>query len=409
MKTIYYHRYPLYKIGYLLCISAICSFLLACEEYKGHSPLGANNTAIPDTVRNVEVKAIPGGVILTYELPESENLLYVKAVFTSNSIQREVIASAFTNTLKIEGFGNTDERKIQLYSVSSMGNLSQAVEILVRPLPPSIVQVAQNLKPEVDFGGFVVAFENADEAEVSITVIAKDFYNGNYEDHSTFYTSREEGTFSVRGLPDTENDFGLYVMDKWSNISDTLFFTLTPWREDLLNKQLFRYKFIAGDVEWNQYQAVPENAFDNNVGNGNYAHTDYPKEFPHRYTLDLGVTVRLSRFKFWQRPGDDVLYQHGAPKFYKVYGRLDDPKNGNPDDVAEGWTLLMECNSIKPSKLPLGQNSSEDVEYAALGEEFIFPRNLEEVRYVRFEMLESWSGMQCSTISELSFWGQINQ
>jgi hypothetical protein len=44
-----------------------------------------------------------------------------------------------------------------------------------------------------------------------------------------------------------------------------------------------------------------------------------------------------------------------------------------------------------------------------LGEEFIFPRDLAEVRYIRFEMLESWSGMQCSTISELSFWGQISQ
>jgi hypothetical protein len=69
----------------------------------------------------------------------------------------------------------------------------------------------------------------------------------------------------------------------------------------------------------------------------------------------------------------------------------------------------MDCNSFKPSGLPVGQNSSEDVEYAAKGEEFSFPRGINAVRYMRFEMLESWSGMKCSTIGELSFWGDIQQ
>jgi hypothetical protein len=67
----------------------------------------------------------------------------------------------------------------------------------------------------------------------------------------------------------------------------------------------------------------------------------------------------------------------------------------------------MTCKSFKPSGLPLGQNSSEDVEFAANGEEFSFPRDIAVVRYLRFEMLESWSGMKCSTIGELSFYGDI--
>lgn len=387
----------------------ICSFLFfSCGEDEGHQPFSKGGTP-PDPVTVTHVENIPGGAILTYDLPKSEDLLYVKAVFMSNSKQHEVRVSAYTNTLKIEGFGNTDEQKIQLYSVSRSETPSVPVEVLIQPLTPSIVYIRESLSPEVDFGGFIVNFENEDKAEISMNVIRKDAETNKFVDYHAFYTSRESGIFSVRGLPAIENDFGIYVMDKWNNISDTLFFKLTPWREDYLDKKLFKNKTIQGDVAWNLYEAFPENAYDEKVANGNYAHTDFPQAFPHRFTLDLGVNVKLSRFKFWQRPGDDVLYQHGAPKRYNIYGRADDPGNGNPGDVLLGWTLLMECESIKPSGLPLGQNSSEDVEYAALGEEYIFPREIEEVRYIRLEMLESWSGMECSTISEISFWGQISE
>jgi hypothetical protein len=175
-----------------------------------------------------------------------------------------------------------------------------------------------------------------------------------------------------------------------------------------LDKFLFEAKKVHGDLDWDFYGGSPQKAWDNVLNKENYAHTNFPEEFPHRLTIDLGVDVILSRFKFYQRPGEDVLYQHGAPKVYRIYGRLDNPGAGNSANVLEGWTLLRDCYSIKPSGLPLGQNSGEDEEFAALGEEFSFPRaTMPIVRYIRFEMLESWSGMKCSTIGELAFWGEI--
>lgn len=388
---------------------ALFFLLLACTGDFGHGPIEKGNTSAPDPIKNIRVENIPGGAILTYELPGNTDLLYVKAVYTQNGARRETRASAYVNTLKIEGFGDTDEHDVDLYSVNRMGKESTVVKQVIYPLTPSIFFVEQSLRTEVDFGGFIVSFENANREDIAIYALKRDTVDGQFIEHDALYTSLEKGVFSVRNLPNITNDFGIYVMDRWNNFSDTAFFTLTPWKEDYLDKKLFRAKTVQGDVGWNFYSGgAPEHAFDDIVSSGNYAHTNFPEEFPHRYTLDLGVAVKLSRFRLYQRPGSDVLYQHGAPKVYNIYGRADDPGNGS-SDVLAGWTLLVTCHSFKPSGLPLGQYSSEDEEFAAKGEEFSFPRNLEAVRYLRFEMLESWSGMKCSVFSELSFWGDIQQ
>jgi hypothetical protein len=390
------------------CLTSALFFLLfACAGDFEHGPIGKGNTSAPDPVKNVRAENISGGAILTYELPGNTDLLYVKAVYVQNDARRETRTSAYVNTLKIEGFGDTNEHAVELYSVNRMGRESAAVKQVIRPLTPSIFFVEQSLQATVDFGGFIVSFENPNKEDIAIYALKRDTIDGKFIEHDALYTSLEQGSFSVRDLPNITNDFGMYVVDRWNNFSDTAFFTMTPWKEDYLDKKLFRARTVQGDATWNNYGGgAPEHAFDDDVSNGRYAHTAYPLEFPHYYTLDLGVSVRLSRFRLWQRPGDDVLYQHGAPKVYNIYGRADDPGNGS-SDILEGWTLLMTCNSFKPSGLPLGQNSSEDVEFAAKGEEFSFPRDLEAVRYLRFEMLESWSGMKCSVIGELSFWGDI--
>jgi hypothetical protein len=215
------------------------------------------------------------------------------------------------------------------------------------------------------------------------------------------------GTYPVRGLPDKENDFGIYVVDKWNNYSDTLFFTCTPWREDYLDKKLFVRKQVQGDVRWNFFGGAETMLWDDLVDTWSYASTNDPVEFPHLTTIDLGVEVKLSRIRVWQRPHESTTYQHGNPKRYRIYGRLDDPGTGNASNILDGWTLLRECQSFKPSGLPVGQVSAEDEEYAAAGEEYPFPRDIEVIRYLRLEMLEAWSSMKSTCFSEISLWGTI--
>ncbi len=383
--------------------------LLSCGDDFEHEPLGnTGGSTIPGKITNITVRNTPGGAVIKYKIPDNVDLLYIKAVYqTSGGVEKDVKSSFYVDSLVIEGLGDTNERTILLYAVNRMERMSEATETVIKPETPPIILVEKSLSPAADFGGFVLNFTNPTKAEVSIAVMIKNKETGAFEPYETLYTKQPQGTFSVRGLPAEKLDFQAYVRDKWDNSSDTLSFSLTPWKEDYLLKSKFIYKYIAGDVTWSSYNGTPEQAFDDKLAYYNFAHTAFPVEFPHRYTLDLGVTAQLSRFKFYQRPGDDVLYQHGAPKKYRVYGRTDNPGTGNASNVLEGWTLLMECNSFKPSGLPMGVISSEDVEFAAKGEEFSFPREAVKVRYIRFEMLESWSGMKCSTIGELAFWGEI--
>lgn len=392
-------------IIYFLIATSI--FLMSCKEENLLQPYGVKDSIIPGKVSNVRIENIPGGAVLKYDLPTDADLFYVKAVYqSSKGIQKSVSSSAYVDSLKIEGLGNTNEYEVKLFSVNHKEEASEPVLVKINPLTPPVETVFKSLKYEIDFGGFVVSYKNENAADIAIYVLRLDSTQTYYENFDAAYTSMKAGTFPVRGLPAKENKFGLYVRDRYDNLSDTLFFVDTPIHEEQLDKKLFTSLQVPGDVRWDFYEGSPEKTWDDVVSNGNYAHTDYPTAFPHRFTIDLGVDVKLSRFRFWQRPGDDVLYQHGAPKHYKVYGRADKPEGGTESNPLNGWTLLLECNSLKPSGLPMGQNSAEDVEFANKGEEFSFSRDVSVIRYIRFEMLESWSGMECSTISELSFWGQ---
>src|SRR5690606_16152542 len=77
-------------------------------------------------------------------------------------------------------------------------------------------------------------------------------------------------------------------------------------------------------------------------------------------TLDLGVDVKLSRFKIWQRQDyPAAIFGVSNLRRLEVWGRPDSP-NGSGDWL--GWTQLIVCNIIKPSGLPDGQLSNEDME-----------------------------------------------
>jgi hypothetical protein len=67
----------------------------------------------------------------------------------------------------------------------------------------------------------------------------------------------------------------------------------------------------------------------------------------------------------------------------------------------------MECESIKPSGLPEGQLSDEDVALVAAGEEFTCPAEAPASRYLRIKVLENWSNGDFFHIMEMAVYGQI--
>jgi len=87
----------------------------------------------------------------------------------------------------------------------------------------------------------------------------------------------------------------------------------------------------------------------------------------------------------------------------EIWGSVDPNSNGSWDD---SWTYLMTIESVKPSGLPMGQLSDEDRQLILDGEEFTFPSDIPPVKYIRFKILETWSGAKNQWfMMEVSFWG----
>lgn len=189
----------------------------------------------------------------------------------------------------------------------------------------------------------------------------------------------------------------LYLPD--STAIDTLSIDYSSVELPVFERQLDKAGFsvypLPTDIQDGGYGWHLKYLWDGNYGTPGWATS---VGMPQWYTIDLGVTAKLSRFKTWQAP--DRLYKLQSVKKFEVWGS-NDP---NPDGSWNSWTKLMSCESIKPSGLPVGENTDGDVAYAKAGEEFIFPDTISAVRYIRIKVLETWGDENWSTMSELTFW-----
>src|SRR3546814_1412401 len=81
-----------------------------------------------------------------------------------------------------------------------------------------------------DFGGVNIQFENGLEKELVISVLTPDSL-GDWMEAETWYTSQEEGSFSIRGFEAKPRKFAVFVRDEWENLSDTLIVERVPLYE----------------------------------------------------------------------------------------------------------------------------------------------------------------------------------
>jgi hypothetical protein len=400
-------------VNIFFLLASMMLTITGCSESDLLHPAGKDDGSAPGQVTNVRVRNWSGAATISYDLPKDSDLSYVKATFIgTNGAEREMRASSYVDSLVLEGFGDTKEYTIEIRSYDKFENASAPVSVKINPLDPPVNLVFKSLSWDVDFGGFVVNFDNVTKSKVGIYVTRRDSVSKEQEYYDAYFTESSGGHFSVRGLPDEENEFGLYVMDHWGNSSEIKTFTVTPWREDFLDKSKFEWinpVRVPGDLKSSDWHRNPQSLWNGIIDNWDYGHTIWPLEFPHRFTFDLGVTAKMSRVKTWQRTGDDVRWQHGAWRLFKVYGCTELPSGNSAADPFEGWTLIGDFVSVKPSGLPIGQVSDEDIQLLNEGEEFSFDRDAPSVRYLRFEINGVHSAMKLSCMSEISLWGEIEK
>lgn len=382
----------------LLATISLGLFIAGCKEERV-GPLPASD-AVPAKVTDLKVVNTPGGAKIAYVVPADPNLLYVQAEWEYKGIKRNTKSSYYGDTLVLQGFGDTDEYKVSVYSVNRVEKRSEPVDVTVKPLNPPVHEVYASLKVKPDFGGVNVDFVNETRGDVVITVLTKDA-EGKMIPVDAFYTGLPKGNFTTRGLEPKPTLFGVFVKDRWGNISDTLLAEETPFFEKELDKKLFReLNPYPGDVNGNIYSAAypMKNLWD---GANSIFVTAQAYGVPVSFSIDLGVKAKLSRMKYFQRQSTAFYFNSGTPLEWDVYGSNSPAPDGNYDS----WKLLMHCTSHKPSGLPLGQASADDISYALAGEDFNFPLEAEGYRYLRFNVTKTYGNATNITFAELTFWG----
>lgn len=362
----------------------------------------------PGPITINSVVPVPGGFDVAYDLPSDDDLLYVVARYQINDGQTsEVKASIYQSNLSIYGFGDTLQKTVQLYAVDRSENLSDPVEFTNVPLEAPVNAIQKSLEFIADFGGITFTWVNISEAPVSILLYAEDS-TGVMQNVHTIYTSVDSGRYSLRGYDPEPLHFSAIVRDRWDNLSTTKYpptpdSTMTPYYEGRLDKTKFRQVILTNDTDWNAWEGQFEYAYDDDFQS--FVHSQGDHAMPQIQTIDLGVKVRLSRFVVNQRGLEQSgwAYTHGNPKTYDIYGAMElGDASGNLDD----WILLQSCTSVKPSGLPIGQNTDEDMIHFFEGDEFSFI-NPPEIRYFRFAVQSTWDGAGFINYSELTFFGDI--
>jgi hypothetical protein len=407
-----------------LILSLFLIVLMAsCYKQEFHNPLYGDEGA-PGPISNAVVKNIPGGAIIEYTLPDNENLLYVKAKYERQGKIVESKSSFYKKSILVEGLGDTLQREVKLYTVSRSEELSEPVSVIINPLAPAIQKVLSSLQIKESFGGMNINFQNPESTgekpyNIVIGIVGWDSTLNEWQDVDAYYTGLSGGNFSVRGLAAVKRKFGFFVKDTWDNITDTIVQELTPIYEEQIDGSKITYakgKFpvpqipplpIGGGpvLEPGNLSSWPfDHLFDGEIGNNGF-HSNEKNPIPAWFAMDLGKTIRLSRYKLWQRNSNGgYLYSHGNPHEWEIWG------TNTPNDV-NSWVLLDHEIMVKPSGLPIGQVSNDDVAVAELGHEYEFPLTTPAVRYIGWKLIDNWASIQGATgfmhISELRFWGQI--
>lgn len=363
---------------FLLMLLVVWATSSCSEEPIGQTPV---NNIPPAPVTNVKVSNFNGGAKITYQLPEDEDLLYVEAQYEINGIKYQTSSSLYKNFLEVQGFGDTEERNVELVCVDKSMNVSEPVTVSIHPLTPPIKLIFESLKLQSDFGGIRATWNNEHKADVSVMILLPDSF-GILKPYptGTFYSDAVEGVGIIRGFPSVDQFFAVTVRDRWGNQADTLDGNFTPLYEEKLDKSKFRELFLEGDKLLTKYGWSMRNLWNDKINVNEGAHGDGVLGVPYPFTFDLGQKAKLSRIVVNHRPAKEYSWGAGGGYDYEIWGT---DSYVNDGDYTK-WTKLRDCKPQKPSGLPYGDISNEDADYWIKGFEYDIPIEAPNIRYLRF-------------------------
>lgn len=394
------------KYIYIILLSVL---FYSCKEETFKS-LNADDKTIAEQVINVRVENLEGKVKIDYDFPLNSNVLYVEGEYIKENGEAVTVKSSYyNNTLTISGFGKPIEYEVNLYSVGKNLKRSAPVVVKVNPSAPPHESMYNSLKIGADFGGLRIEYADNDGSPLSI-VVEKLNANDEWQNVDIFYTQQLSGVMFVRGLPPDLAKFRVYTRDKWGNKSSANEVELTPYYEEELDYRKFKHYPLPNDGRVFQGNLVSF-LWNNNVSSnpstaGGWTRTENGSGVPDQTTIDMGQKAKISRIILHQRgyiSNKPLLYANGDLKYFEIWGSNSPASSGTYDS----WDKIYEGEITKPSGLPNGTNTQEDIDLATGGREFPMPLESGYYRYLRIRVMETWGLTDYFWLAEVDVFGQI--
>jgi len=386
-------------------VAMVCFALSCSKELESHKPTDDDPT-VPQQVTGVSVVNQNGKATITYVVPNDPHLLYVKATYTlGTGVAAETKASYFNNTLVVEGFADTLEHEVKLYSVSRSEIASAPVIVKIKPLVSPIWLVYRSLQFVNAFGGYNLTAVNSMKANITIEVLKKNVFNEYERDNDkSIYTNVDSILSKIRGLDTLSYTFGFLVKDRWGNKTDTLYKVIKPLYEVEFSAANFSTFTLPGDAPQVTNGAALQYMWDGKLG---WPYTSFTEQAaggpnPHMVTFSTGVTGKISRIYIRPFPEGVRFYYLSTMKRFEIYGSTAPNLNGALDAT---WRLLGSYTVVKPSGLPYGTDDAVDQATGAAGFNWEVDLAAPKVKYIRIRCLENFAGGTAQSINEIKVYG----
>ena len=393
------------KILSILLISVL--ILFGCKDDE-------NQDSIPSGSLTIEnITPTNGGGIISYQLPDDSDILFVRAEYT-NSLGVDVyrVSSSHNNSIEIDGLNQNTAITVRLFVVDENENISQPVEVEFIPLPSFIFLVQESITITPDLGGVKLEWENAAEKTVYVHL---HIVNGSDEEIRILSSNSLTESIFVRGLESVEMTFLTKVEDFDGNITDLEEkATLTPLFEEMIDKStwtLMSQLSVNGNAWEGETTAFWDDVVDTAETNSDNSYFIIWRDqnggtlnWPLDIVINLNKNVRVHRFKVWQRAfwyngptGIPYYYQEENMRSFDLYA------SNNTID----WTLLGQFDIGDPSD-ENGNIPQDFIDAAANGHDFDLEGVSEKFRYLKFSITSNYGSDTYVHGSEISLWGLDN-
>lgn len=390
------------KIKNFIISFALLLGLIACEDKK-LEPISAS-LGKPGKVTVNEKTELPGGVKIKYTIPNVEDILSVKAVYTlSNGKQMERDASFFVNTLEILGYNDTKQHSIDLYTINRAQEKSDPVTVTFTPLEPPLAGIQRSIDILACFGGAEYRWQNEHEYPINLEFFSNDSL-GELKLQEIITSVMTESNRKLRGYDSLPRIFALVARDNYGNQTDTIKREIRPFWEERFDYKKMTVMRLNNDANFQNWEGTDYYLIDNDKST--FGHSP-ANSLPAPFTIDMGQVGQISRIVFFNRHFNGSYFSWGNPKDIEIYGRRERPSQSG--DWSEWGEPIIVDQLRKPSGLPSGTDSDEDVAYAESGFTFDFPIDIEPLRYIRVKILSTQTGPTYTHPAEVMIYGQIEK